>query len=49
METPIAYQVITDRLVAMLEAGTVPWRKPRLPRPSHPRRRENPSETSHPI
>jgi len=28
METPIAYQVITDRLVAMLEAGTVPWRKP---------------------
>lgn len=25
---PIAYQVITDRLVAMLESGTAPWHKP---------------------
>lgn len=25
--TPVAYQVITDRLVAMLEAGTAPWKK----------------------
>jgi antirestriction protein ArdC len=25
--TPAAYQVITDRLVAMLEAGTAPWKK----------------------
>ena len=22
------YQIITDRLIAILEAGTVPWRKP---------------------
>lgn len=28
METPIAYQVITDRIISMLESGTVPWRKP---------------------
>ena len=26
--TNIAYQVITDRLIAMLEAGTAPWHKP---------------------
>lgn len=28
METPIAYQVITDRITTLLEAGTIPWRKP---------------------
>ena len=28
METPIAYQVITDRITTLLEQGTAPWRKP---------------------
>jgi len=26
--TPDVYQIITDRLIALLEAGTTPWRKP---------------------
>jgi antirestriction protein ArdC len=28
MQKPDVYQIITDRLLAILEAGTIPWRKP---------------------
>jgi antirestriction protein ArdC len=29
MKKTDAYQVITDRILSLLEAGTVPWHKPR--------------------
>lgn len=25
---PTVYEIVTDRIVSMLQAGTVPWRKP---------------------
>ena len=28
MSATTAYDVVTDRIVALLESGTVPWRRP---------------------
>ena len=28
MSQDVVYQIITDRMIEQLEAGTVPWRKP---------------------
>lgn len=37
MSVSLAYDVVTDRLIDVLEKGTVPWRQPWLADVDHPR------------